>query len=80
MTRSRTLLIGCTFAAVVVALGLSAHALDQAAKTADMVNAPRFEVEPMWPKPLPNNWLLGQAIGIGVDSKDNPGSSTGRIS
>jgi DNA-binding beta-propeller fold protein YncE len=71
MTRSRTLLIGCTFAAVVVALGLSAHALDQAAKTADMVNAPRFEVEPMWPKPLPNNWLLGQAIGIGVDSKDN---------
>ena len=71
MTRSRTLLIGCTFAAVIVALGLSAHALDQAAKTADMVNAPRFEVEPMWPKPLPNNWLLGQAIGIGVDSKDN---------
>jgi|SRR5687767_11693836 DNA-binding beta-propeller fold protein YncE len=71
MTRSRTLLIGCTFAAVVVALGLSAHALDQAAKTADMVNAPRFEVEPMWPRPLPNNWLLGQAIGIGVDSKDN---------
>jgi DNA-binding beta-propeller fold protein YncE len=71
MTRSRTLLIGCTFAAVIVVLGLSAHALDQAAKTADMVTAPRFEVEPMWPKPLPNNWLLGQAIGIGVDSKDN---------
>ena len=71
MTRSRTLLIGCTFAAVIIALGLSAHALDQAAKTADMVNAPRFEVDPMWPKPLPNNWLLGTVIGIGIDSRDH---------
>lgn len=69
--RSRTLLIGCTFAAAIAALGLTAQALDQAVKTADMVNAPRFEVDPMWPKPLPNNWLLGQAIGIGVDSRDN---------
>jgi DNA-binding beta-propeller fold protein YncE len=70
MTRSRTLLIGCTFAAVIIALGLSANALDQV-KTADMVNAPRFEVDPMWPKPLPNNYLIGQAIGIGVDSRDH---------
>jgi DNA-binding beta-propeller fold protein YncE len=25
----------------------------------------------MWPKPLPNNYLIGQAIGIGVDSRDH---------
>jgi hypothetical protein len=35
-----------------------------------MVEAPRFEVDPMFPKPLPNNWLLGQAIGVGVDAQD----------
>ena len=25
----------------------------------------------MWPKPLPNHWLLGSTIGVGVDSKDH---------
>jgi hypothetical protein len=30
-----------------------------------------FEVDPLWPKPLPNHWLLGSAIGVGVDSRDH---------
>jgi hypothetical protein len=38
---------------------------------ADGNQAPRFEVDPMWPKPLPNHWLLGQTIGISVDSNDD---------
>ena len=25
----------------------------------------------MWPKPLPNHWLLGMTIGVGVDSRDH---------
>ena len=33
--------------------------------------APRFEVDPFWPKPLPNNWLLGQTVGVSVDSRDH---------
>ena len=33
--------------------------------------APRFEVDPFWPKPLPNRWLLGSAIGVSVDSRDH---------
>ena len=33
--------------------------------------APRFEVDPFWPKPLPNHWILGQTIGISIDAKDN---------
>ncbi len=33
--------------------------------------APKFEVDPFWPKPLPNHWLLGSAIGVGVDSRDH---------
>ena len=30
-----------------------------------------FAVDPAWPKPLPNNWILGQVAGIAVDSSDH---------
>ena len=33
--------------------------------------APQFEVDPFWPKPLPNHWILGSTIGLAVDSKDH---------
>jgi hypothetical protein len=33
--------------------------------------APKFEVDPMWPKPLPNHWLMGAVIGVDVDDNDN---------
>ena len=33
--------------------------------------APRFEVDPFWPKPLPNHWVIGATIGVAVDNKDN---------
>ena len=36
----------------------------------DTVEAPYFEVDPYWPKPLPNHWILGSAVGVGVDSRD----------
>lgn len=35
------------------------------------VMAPKFEVDPFWPKPLPNNWVIGQTIGLSVDSNDH---------
>jgi DNA-binding beta-propeller fold protein YncE len=38
---------------------------------ASAVQAPRFEVDPMWPKPLPNHWLLGMTIGVSVDAQDH---------
>jgi hypothetical protein len=31
---------------------------------------PQFQVEPFWPKPLPNNWILGQFSGIATDRND----------
>ncbi|HUF25574.1 MAG TPA: hypothetical protein VMM18_01235 [Gemmatimonadaceae bacterium] len=43
----------------------------QAVAAARAVDAPRFEVDPFWPRPLPNHWLLGSAIGVGVDSRDH---------
>ena len=41
------------------------------ASTNQSVQAPRFEVDPYWPKPLPNRWLLGSAVGVAVDSRDH---------
>ena len=35
----------------------------------DGPQAPMFEVDPFWPKPLPNHWILGSAIGVDVDSR-----------
>jgi hypothetical protein len=33
--------------------------------------APKLEVDPSWPKTLPNNWVIGQTGGIAVDSQDH---------
>ena len=33
--------------------------------------APMFEVDPLWPKPLPNHWLLGSTIGVDADAQDH---------
>jgi DNA-binding beta-propeller fold protein YncE len=30
---------------------------------------PQFQVDPFWPKPLPNNWILGQVSGVAVDKR-----------
>lgn len=35
------------------------------------VMAPYFEVDPLWPRPLPNHWLIGSTIGVSVDSRDH---------
>ena len=35
------------------------------------MQAPRFEVDPMWPKPLPNHWVIGATIGVAVDANDH---------
>ena len=37
----------------------------------DGAMAPIFEVDPLWPKPFPNHWLLGSTIGVAVDSRDH---------
>lgn len=37
----------------------------------DTLEAPYFEVDPYWPQPLPNQWVLGSAVGVGVDSRDH---------
>ena len=59
----------------VAATGLVAAALLLAdlahAQRPGEVVAPKFVVDPFWPKPLPNRWLLGQVSGVAVDSRDH---------
>jgi len=66
----RAIIVGATAIGLVVALGAGQAAL-QAATEHQAVQAPKFEVDPMWPKPLPNHWVLGSTIGLGVDSRDH---------
>ncbi|HEV8365941.1 MAG TPA: hypothetical protein VGQ52_20665 [Gemmatimonadaceae bacterium] len=70
MTRRRKLIMGAVLAGLFAVLGVGQAVLD-AATQAQTVRAPRFEVDPMWPKPLPNQWILGSTIGVGIDSKDH---------
>jgi hypothetical protein len=32
---------------------------------------PTFQVDPFWPKPLPNHWILGSVTGVAVDAQDH---------
>lgn len=32
---------------------------------------PVFRVDPAWPKPLPNHWLVGAVVGVAVDRRDH---------
>src|SRR6187399_536177 len=46
-----------------------ATALIAAPVPAHAGDVPTFAVDASWPKPLPNNWILGQVGGITVDGK-----------
>jgi hypothetical protein len=64
--------IAAGFAAAIAILGTASAVLSKRAVVhAATVQAPRFEVDPFWPKPLPNHWLMGQTIGVSVDASDH---------
>jgi 6-phosphogluconolactonase (cycloisomerase 2 family) len=73
MKQKRNLWIGGTFLVALGALGVAQSSLQQAAsaQAQSQVMAPKFEVDPMWPKPLPNNMYQGQTIGVWVDAQDH---------
>jgi len=43
----------------------------EAASESQGRQVPVFEVDPFWPKPLPDHWILGSTIGLDVDSRDH---------
>ena len=63
---------GITLAAAIAALTAASAVLQRrAGAEANGPKAPRFEVDPLWPKPLPNHWVIGSVIGVGVDGNDH---------
>ena len=54
----------------VVALALLPAGSLRAQRASDGL-APRFRVDPFWPKPLPNRWIFGQVSGVAVDRHDH---------
>ena len=68
----RSYYVVACFLALLIALGAGSLALQRRATVeAAGVQAPRFEVDPMWPKPLPNHWVMGSVIGVAVDANDH---------
>jgi hypothetical protein len=69
----RNLYIGSTLAALLLALGIGQGLLEKkaGAQAGNKVMVPRFEVDPTYPKPLPNHWYQGMSIGVGIDANDH---------
>ena len=72
MKPKRDLFMGVTFVVLLAGLAVGQKVLEKRAGTGGSgVQAPMFEVDPLWPKPLPNHWLLGNTIGVSVDAQDH---------
>src|SRR5260370_26508447 len=73
MMRRRDVVVAAASLALLAVLGLGQSVLERRveAQAKSAAQAPRFEVDPLWPKPLPNHWLLGSTIGVSVDAQDH---------
>ena len=70
-------IISRLLAAIALSVAAAAMAVAQTSSQVASTRAssgedtPRFEVAPFWPKPLPNNWIVGQVAGIAVGKDDH---------
>jgi DNA-binding beta-propeller fold protein YncE len=67
----RTVYVGLTLAALAGVLFLGQKTKTTAQNRGPASQAPIFEVDPFWPKPLPNHWVMGSTIGLSVDAQDH---------
>ncbi len=68
----KPILFGCIGIALLVVLGFGQNSLQKSVSAASNTRmAPHFEVDPFWPQPLPNQWILGSTIGVAVDQRDH---------
>jgi len=68
----KLLLVGVSLGVMLAGLGL-ANPFSHHVTAQPPANglAPRFLVDPFWPKSLPNRWILGQVAGVAVDAQDH---------
>ena len=68
----RTILGGLLTLAIFFALNAAQSELEKSANAVSNERmVPQFIVDPFWPQPLPNKWLLGRTIGIAIDARDH---------
>jgi DNA-binding beta-propeller fold protein YncE len=65
MMRSAMAVVGASVLAPMILAGAVEIAAQRPAA------APVFQVDPTWPKELPNKWILGAVTGVFVDAKDH---------
>lgn len=69
---TRRVVVAAAVVALVLALAIGQAVLQKRVDAQSRtIQAPLFEVDPLWPKPLPNHWLLGSTIGVWVDDQDH---------
>jgi len=70
--RSRELKIGFACVLVAISLGVASACMEGSAggsMAAGAGEVPLFEIDPLFPRPLPNHWVLGSTIGLDIDSR-----------
>jgi hypothetical protein len=70
VTSKRNLIGGVATLVVVVGLGMVQSRRSLVGAQGSSRQAPIFEVDPLWPKPLPKHWVTGSTIGLSVDAQD----------
>src|ERR1700694_1551225 len=71
MTSKRYVYLGTIGLGWAVGIGLLSIEPVAAPSKAAQLTAPLFQVDPFWPKPLPDNWVTGEIGGTCVDSQDH---------
>lgn len=64
-------LIGTILAVAALGGGFTTKSRAQRAAAGSTTAVPQYQVDPWWPKHLPNNWIVGQVSGIAVDAQDH---------
>ncbi|HEV3063394.1 MAG TPA: hypothetical protein VGY48_34445 [Vicinamibacterales bacterium] len=67
MHRRRRLVTG----AILFWTAMASIGSELTARQPGAARVPTFRVDPFWPKPLPNHWLVGAVVGVAVDSRDH---------
>jgi len=62
---------GCRTTRAISSIGLAAVFLLAVLRPAAAQNPPKYQVDPAWPRELPNNWIMGQVGGMAVDKHDH---------